>query len=151
MKKISIVILLMLLITGCNNNSKSEKLLDFSQEKSSKNFAEIYSFEDGRKIYSEFANIEFIINENESVNLKDALNQNKISIDDIINKMTYQDSLNDGGSVVYYYSIKDNNLANKDFYLVKCHNIIENKNNNNIFNENIIIGSELNIVEKCND
>ena len=73
-KQVITLILVLLLITGCNKgNYDEQKKLNFSDEKSNKNFAEIYEFEDGSKIYSEFANIRFVVDNDEKISLKKAL------------------------------------------------------------------------------
>ena len=107
MKKKFFYVLLFLLITGCNKtNGVNQPLLNFSDEKSSNNLAEIYTFSDGTKVYSEFANIEFVIND-ERVDLYDGFKLGKITIDEIIKKRTDKDSENDGGSKNYYLEVGD--------------------------------------------
>ena len=87
MKKKFFYVLLFLFITGCNKtNVVNQPLLNFSDEKSSNNLAEIYTFPDGTKVYSEFANIEFVISD-ERVDLYDGFKLGKITIDEIISKM----------------------------------------------------------------
>jgi len=135
---LSIFIIFISLI-GC----KSERLnytLVFSKEKSINNYAKIYQFEDGSKIYSEFSNIYFRKNENEMINLSSALEQSLITIDDIISKMNYEGGYNDGGSQLYATK-KNNRLSNTDFMLIKCHTLDGNRN--------VIIGTTPDINKKC--
>ena len=145
------LILALLLITGCNKgNHDEQKKLNFSDEKSNKNFAEIYEFEDGIKIYSEFANIRFVVDNDEKISLKKALELKMITIDDIIKKMNYIDEANDGGSKLYNYNIEDNDLSDTSFMLVKCHIIIDANNFESVkYNTDIILGTSSDIVEKC--
>lgn len=145
------LILALLLITGCNKgNHDEQKKLNFSDEKSNKNFAEIYEFEDGSKIYSEFANIRFVVDNDEKISLKKALELKMITIDDIIKKMNYIDEANDGGSKLYNYNIEDNDLSDTSFMLVKCHRIIDANNFESVeYNTDIILGTSSDIVEKC--
>lgn len=145
------LILVLLLITGCNKgNYDEQKKLNFSDEKSNKNFAEIYEFEDGSKIYSEFANIRFVVDNDEKISLKKALELKMITIDDIIKKMNYIDEANDGGSKLYNYNIEDNDLSDTSFMLVKCHRIIDADNFESVkYNTDIILGTSSDIVEKC--
>ena len=150
-KQVITLILVLLLITGCNKgNYDEQKKLNFSDEKSNKNFAEIYEFEDGGKIYSEFANIRFVVDNDEKISLKKALELKMITIDDIIKKMNYIDEANDGGSKLYNYNIEDNDLSDTSFMLVKCHRIIDADNFESVkYNTDIILGTSSDIVEKC--
>ena len=150
-KQVITLILVLLLITGCNKeNYDEQKKLNFSDEKSNKNFAEIYEFEDGGKIYSEFANIRFVVDNDEKISLKKALELKMITIDDIIKKMKYIDEANDGGSKLYNYNIEDNDLSDTSFMLVKCHRIIDADNFESVkYNTDIILGTSSDIVEKC--
>lgn len=150
-KQVITLILVLLLITGCNKgNYDEQKKLNFSDEKSNKNFAEIYEFEDGSKIYSEFANIRFVVDNDEKISLKKALELKMITIDDIIKKMNYIDEANDGGSKLYNYNIEDNDLSDTSFMLVKCHRIIDANNFESVkYNTDIILGTSSDIVEKC--
>lgn len=149
MKKKFFYVLLFLFITGCNKtNVVNQPLLNFSDEKSSNNLAEIYTFPDGTKVYSEFANIEFVISD-ERVDLYDGFKLGKITIDEIISKMTYKDSANDGGSKIYYFEVGDNDLADRDFTLVQCHKIISIEDEILKYNTDIIIGTNQNIIGKC--
>lgn len=116
--------------------------------KSSNHFAEIYEFSDGKKILSEFSNIEIQIEPENIMDLKVALEKNLITLDEIINNMTFKSSANDGGSDLYEFNSKESDFSDIDFYLVKCHKLIENSEH---YKENIIIGSSSNIIEKCDN
>ena len=70
-------------------------------------------------IYSIFPNPKFIKENGGEINLKEELNNNLISIDDIISLMDLYTTANDGGSKIY-------KSKNQDFYLVKCNSLLEN-------------------------
>mgnify|MGYP007113985956 CR=1 FL=1 len=136
-------------LTGCDKSDEKETLI-FSDEKSTHNYAEIYKFDDGRVVYSEFANLQFRMNSGEIINLSDGLKNELISINDIIQQMNYIDSFNDGGSKLYSYDKNNSDFANTDFYLVQCHAVIGyDSDNNALFSENVIIGTSKDIAEKC--
>lgn len=141
-KKILLLSAFFLTVAGCGKGKKENiNTLIFSDEKSIKNLAELYKFKDGSKLLSEYANIEINIDENEISSLSDALEQNKITIDDIILKMIHKDTANDGGSKIYTFNAYDNDLSNIDFILVKCNTFNGNKN--------ILIGTTNNLIENC--
>ena len=52
-------------------------------------------------IYSTFPNLKFIKENGGEINLKKELNNNSISIDDIISLMDLYTTANDGGSKIY--------------------------------------------------
>ena len=52
-------------------------------------------------IYSIFSNLKFIKENGGEINLKEELNNNSISIDDIISLMYLYITANDGGSKIY--------------------------------------------------
>lgn len=70
-------------------------------------------------IYSIFPNPKFIKENGGEINLKEELNNNSISIDDIISLMDLYTTANDGGSKIY-------KSKNQDFYLIKCNSMPEN-------------------------
>ena len=70
-------------------------------------------------IYSTFPNLKFIKENGGEINLKEELNNNSISIDDIISLMDLYTTANDGGSKIY-------KSKHQDFYLVKCNSLPEN-------------------------
>ena len=57
--------------------------------------------------------------ENAILELKDALDNKKITIKDIVNQMEYETSLNDGGTLIY--NNKNKKISSTDFYLISCH------------------------------
>lgn len=71
------------------------------------------------------------------------MEQNLISLNEIIFEMEHIADYNDGGSKIYNFSKTKKDFANIDFMLVKCKTILGN--------ENVIIGTTENIIEKCDD
>ena len=140
-----IFILLILFITGCSKND-DDTFLNFSPESSNNILAEIYTFSDGSKLLSQFSNIELKLSEG-NIDLTIALQQQLISVEEIIEKMDYLSEINDGGSKLYFYDKSTKKIADENFYLVKCHSIDSSKEN--VFNKNIIIGKNEKITEKC--
>lgn len=142
-KKMIIFIFFIIVLTGCekNVNQNFDYELVFSDKKSTNNYALIYEYKDGRKIYSEFSNIKFKKNDN-IFNLAIALDKNIIAIDDIIVKLDYKMEANDGGSKIYSYTKKGNGFSNVDFVIIECKTLNGNRD--------IIIGSSENIIDKCN-
>lgn len=142
MKKKALVIffcLITIFCISCGNKKNNYKLI-FSEEKSKNNYALVYQFANGNKLYSEFSNVEFEYIEGKKYDLSTALKDNLITMDEIISKMKLQDELNDGGSKIYIQDSK-NKLSNSEFIIVKC-NTLDN-------NHDIIIGSNQYIIEKC--
>lgn len=80
---------------------------------------EIYKLNEETTIYSTFPNPKFIKENGDEINLKEELNNDSISIDDIISLMDLYTTANDGGSQIY-------KSKNQDFYLVKCNSLPEN-------------------------
>lgn len=143
-KKMIIFMFFIIVLIGCekNVNQNFDYELIFSDKKSTNNYALIYEYKDGRKIYSEFSNIKFKKNDNIS-NLALAFDKNIITIDDIIAKLDYKMEANDGGSKIYSYTKKGNDFSNVDFMIIECKTLNGNRD--------IIIGSSENIINKCNE
>ncbi len=132
--------IMMFFLVGCDN-SEIKKELIFCIDKVDNNFIEIYQFDDGSKVYSEFTNIEFRINDDEKINLSSALEQKSITIDYIVSKMVFETAANDGGSLLYKFNVGDNELSDTDFYLIRCHTLSGDRNT--------IIGTGPNIIDQC--
>lgn len=111
-KKIVITIIALILLSGCSIKEKEEK-------KKTKEIYEIYKLNEETTIYSTFPNPKFIKENGDEINLKEELNNDSISIDDIISLMDLYTTANDGGSQIY-------KSKNQDFYLVKCNSLPEN-------------------------
>ena len=93
-KKIIITIIALILLSGCSIKEKDEK-------KKTKEIYEIYKLNEETTIYSIFPNPKFIKEKGDEINLKEELNNNSISIDDIISLMDLYTTANDGGSKIY--------------------------------------------------
>lgn len=114
MKKGIFLFILLLFVSGCGSKPK----LLISEEEIPSDLFEIYKVNDYTTIYSEFE-ISYQ-NKKSLMSLHEALEKGFITIEEILNKMESVDALNDGGSVSFKYETKMNDLANKDFYLVRC-------------------------------
>lgn len=97
MKKILLAILIssLLFMSGCSNNDFTLTLDQAGEE---------YYIYNGTSssvvIYTNFGEIKVNF-EDETIDLSEALDKNKITLLDIMNKVGYSDGLNDGGSLVY--------------------------------------------------
>ena len=91
-----------------NNTQTVLKIENISSE-----FQEIYK-ENDYSIYSKYQ-----VNKYNNEEISTLLEQNKISIKDITDKMNLKDTLNDGGTQIY---------QNNDYYITKCNTLNGNKN-----------------------
>lgn len=133
MKKILITILIgsLLFMSGCSNNDFT---LTLNQD--SDNYYSYYTLSDNTDIYTNFGEIKVNF-EDETINLSEALDKNKITILDIMNKVGYSTELNDGGSLVYQYE-KDDDFANVEFTIIDCYNT-----------DRIVIGNTSDVADRC--
>ena len=133
MKKILLAILIssLLFMSGCSNNDFTLTLDQAGEE---------YYIYNGTSssgvIYTNFGEIKVNF-EDETVELSEALNENKITLLDIMNKVGYSTELNDGGSLVYQYE-KDDDFANVEFTIVDCHDT-----------DRIVIGNTPDVADRC--
>ena len=133
MKKTLFTILIgsLLFMSGCSNNDFT---LTLNQD--SDNYYSYYTLSDNTDIYTNFGEIKVNF-EDETIELSEALNENKITMLDIMNKVGYSDGLNDGGSLVYQYE-KDDDFANVEFTIVDCHGT-----------DRIVIGNTPDVADRC--
>ncbi len=133
MKKILLAILIssLLFMSGCSNNDFTLTLDQAGEE---------YYIYNGTSssvvIYTNFGEIKVNF-EDETIDLSEALDKNKITLLDIMNKVGYSDGLNDGGSLVYQYE-KDDDFANVEFTIVDCHGT-----------DRIVIGNTPDVADRC--
>ena len=133
MKKILLAILIssLLFMSGCSNNDFTLTLDQAGEE---------YYIYNGTSssvvIYTNFGEIKVNF-EDETNELSEALDKNKITLLDIMNKVGYSDGLNDGGSLVYQYE-KDDDFANVEFTIVDCHGT-----------DRIVIGNTPDVADRC--
>ena len=133
MKKILVAILIssLLFMSGCSNNDFTLTLDQAGEE---------YYIYNGTSsnvvIYTNFGEIKVNF-EDETIDLSEALDKNKITLLDIMNKVGYSDGLNDGGSLVYQYE-KDDDFANVEFTIVDCHGT-----------DRIVIGNTPDVADRC--
>ena len=133
MKKILFAILIssLLFMSGCSNNDFT---LTLNQD--SDDYYSYYTLSDNTDIYTNFGEIKVNF-EDETIDLSEALDKNKITMLDIMNKVGYSDGLNDGGSLVYQYE-KDDDFANVEFTIVDCHGT-----------DRIVIGNTSDVGDRC--
>ena len=133
MKKILLAILIssLLFMSGCSNNDFTLTLDQAGEE---------YYIYNGTSssgvIYTNFGEIKVNF-EDETIDLSEALDKNKITMLDIMNKVGYSTELNDGGSLVYQYE-KDDDFANVEFTIVDCHGT-----------DRIVIGNTSDVADRC--
>lgn len=133
MKKILLAILIssLLFMSGCSNNDFTLTLDQAGEE---------YYIYNGTSssvvIYTNFGKIKVNF-EDETIDLSEALDKNKITLLDIMNKVGYSTELNDGGSLVYQYE-KDDDFANVEFTIVDCHGT-----------DRIVIGNTPDVADRC--
>lgn len=133
MKKILLAILIssLLFMSGCSNNDFTLTLDQAGEE---------YYIYNGTSssvvIYTNFGEIKVNF-EDETIDLSEALDKNKITLLDIMNKVGYSTELNDGGSLVYQYE-KDDDFANVEFTIVDCHGT-----------DRIVIGNTPDVADRC--
>lgn len=139
MKKICLLLLLILLF-GCSKQNDEEYNMILNVSELTNDFVKIYELGNNSILYSEFKNIYYLPSDekNNKIDLKNALEEKTVNIDEIISKLELVDELNDGGSKLY---ISSNNISNIDFYLARCNKIDGNKN--------IYISLNENVIEKC--
>ena len=133
MKKTLFAILIgsLLFMSGCSNNDFT---LTLNQD--SDDYYSYYTLSDNTDIYTNFGEIKVNF-EDETVELSEALNENKITMLDIMNKVGYSTELNDGGSLVYQYE-KDDDFANVEFTIIDCYNT-----------DRIVIGNTSDVADRC--
>lgn len=144
MKKVMIFSVCLLLVTGCDVEKPVVSTMPLETGYSfetapdgARNYREIYEYSDGRKIISEFVSIKYTNDHKDVKNmeLEDAIKNEVITIDDLINVMIYKDTANDGGSKLYQFG------EDSSIYLVTC--------NTSQGNRDIIIGTNPDIVGLC--
>ena len=133
MKKTLFAILIgsLLFISGCTNND-----LTLTLNQDSDDYYSYYTLSDNTDIYTNFGEIKVNF-EDETIDLSEALDKNKITILDIMNKVGYSTELNDGGSLVYQYE-NDDDFANVEFTIIDCYNT-----------DRIVIGNTPDVADRC--
>ena len=138
-KKLWLIVIMVMILAGCNKKD----ILPVDDNVVDDSFTMITKLENGRTVYSEFSENYYIDDDGNKIDLKEALENNYISMDEIIKNMELMDSMNDGGSVIY--KAKDNILnGTKDLYLASCNSLEGNGGIKNIF-----IGNDENIGDNC--
>lgn len=138
-KKLGLLVIMVMILAGCNKKdilSVDDNVVDDS-------FTMITKLENGRTVYSEFSENYYIDDDGNKIDLKEALENNYISMDEIIKNMELMDSMNDGGSALY--KAKDNSLNDtNELYLASCNSLEGNGGIKDIF-----IGNDETIIDNC--
>lgn len=136
MKRMVLLITCVLLLCGCTvKNSDKGKVstldngISWGFDTPTDKFHVIYEYEDGKKIISQYKNITYQNNDEDGplYNLEDALKENVITMEDLINKYKLVKNEN----TIKLYS---NNGGSK--YIAVC--------------GNIIIGNSSDVINECN-
>lgn len=100
-----LVLLIIMMFLGKEKLTVSNKVLD-------NNYVSIYKLSDNQKIYSEFTTVKY-----KSKDLNEVLKNNLTTIDKLIKSSKRNSTLNDGGTIIYYF---------KNYDIVKCHKTTNN-------------------------
>ena len=138
-KKLGLLVIMVMILAGCNKKD----ILPVDDNVVDDSFTMITKLENGRTVYSEFSENYYIDDDGNKIDLKEALENNYISIDEIIKNMELMDSMNDGGSALY--KAKDNSLNDtNELYLASCNSLEGNGGVKDIF-----IGNDETIIDNC--
>lgn len=96
--------------------------LEFDNKKCNSKEKVIYTYLDGRKIYSRCGDI-YCVLDNDKIPLSDALDNNLINIEDVTDKMENILGAYDGGTVVFEYDKNKGTIADSSFRLEVCNKI----------------------------
>ncbi len=113
------IILALLSVTGCQ---KKEEPPELTKSNTYKEMYELYQKEDGTLVYASFANPTYLENK-VAKNLKQALENKEITLEEFLDKLTLMDAANDGGSL--FYETNDQ-ISNEKYYVAKCNSMKEN-------------------------
>lgn len=138
-KKLGLLVIMVMILAGCNKKD----ILPVDDNVVDDSFTMITKLENGRTVYSEFSENYYIDDDGNKIDLKEALENNYISMDEIIKNMELVDSMNDGGSALY--KAKDNSLNDtNELYLASCNSLEGNGGIKDIF-----IGNDETIIDNC--
>ncbi len=138
-KKLGLIVIMVMILAGCNKKD----ILPVDDNVVDDSFTMITKLENGKTVYSEFSENYYIDDDGNKIDLKEALENNYISMDEIIKNMEWLDSMNDGGSALY--KAKDNSLNDtNELYLASCNSLEGNGGIKDIF-----IGNDETIIDNC--
>lgn len=138
-KKLGLLVIMVMILAGCNKKD----ILSVDGNVVDDSFTMITKLENGRTVYSEFSENYYIDDDGNKIDLKEALENNYISMDKIIKNMEWLDSMNDGGSALY--KAKGNSLnGTNELYLASCNSLEGNGGIKDIF-----IGNDETIIDNC--
>lgn len=124
MKKLylsALLFLIIIVITIFINNKK--EILYFDGDKVENNI-KIYQIDEQNAIYTNYSYLYYVDNEKNKIDLGVALKDELITIDEIIEKISYKDTAMDGGSIVAKNDSSKNKIANIDFNIIKCNKLV---------------------------
>ncbi len=117
MKKWAFLFIISLIIlTGCS--SKKNINNDIKNGDNCMDNPRLVATYNDRNIYLYCLDVKAIKIDNEEIILEDYLKNNPANIEKVIEALTFEDSLDDGGTLIYSGEVK----------LVKCNSLIGNKN-----------------------
>lgn len=141
-RKFLIIPFIILILTGCG---KQKYKIDITGQILKNSLIEIYSFNENEKVYSMFTEINYLVDKKNKIPLEEALEKKLITMEEIVSQMKVISARNDGGSLIYEYSVSSgNNLSNQDFILVKCNSLEINGGIKNIY-----IGNDEKLIDHC--
>lgn len=110
MRKLFLLILLIFLISGC-------AIVKETEEKGEDSYQSAITLNDGRKIYATF-DVKY-----KSDSLMTLLRNQEITIDEFIQKLTFVDTVKDGGSKLYKYTDDLAFSGLNSFYVLSCNSL----------------------------
>lgn len=90
----------------------------------------IINIEENRKLYTYFKD-NYIVKNNKKIDLRAALENKDINMEDIMKNIKYLTGANDGGSI--FFVSKNNNVFNRTIHISKCDSFKENGDNHNYY------------------
>ena len=119
MKKIFLIlgIITIIFLCGCDQKTKEFDLILSDYHGS---MSPVHHFGEGKYIYSQYYSIKVKFNDNEIVDLSTAINDNKITVDDITKYMHLNSDKSKDGTLAYSFDTTEDGFANIDFELIKC-------------------------------
>ena len=124
---IAIFIFLVFIIIFILNNKVYKYTIDIDESNNCDNKAQVYySFDNNKKIYTFcLDNIDFNYNK-KTISLKEAIINNYINMDDIIDKLVQVNSYWNGDSILYQDI--NNKVSDGNLTIIKCNTIDGNHN-----------------------
>lgn len=119
---ISIFIIMGFVIVFLSLKNDKDLILYFDDSKIENNL-NIYQIDEVSAIYTNYGKVYYVDGKHNKIDLGIALENNLITIDEIIDKMNYKDMAMDGGSIVATNDNSKNEISNIDFSIIKCNKL----------------------------